>query len=388
MPQKPDTPNYHHSNSLKPRGRMLLNVGELIAAVGLFVFSLFLMRAAFLLFEGSAEELLGLADNPFIGFFLGLLATSLVQSSSTTTASLVALVAMGKLSLIGAIPMVMGANIGTAITSTIVSLGHISNVREYPKAIAAAALHDFFNIITALLLFGLEYLFQLLSSSSVALAEMVPTRSGIVPEGVFFFLRNAADSLVELTATASFPLGNPYFCLPLGLLGLYLAIRFLTQILKNILIGNVEKKLNRYFFRNPWQSLFWGFLTTAFVQSSSVTTSLIVPLVATGKVWLSQAFPFIMGANIGTTTTALLAAIFIGSENIISPQAALAIAFAHFLFNLFGTLILMPSARIRNMPVKAAERLGLLALRNRVYGVLYIVIMFFILPGLLIWLFK
>lgn len=389
MPQQlPDSPhNSSHSSGLHAI-RSLELIVKVAIPIFLFLFSIYLVGSSFRLFDGNAEELLGQSQNPFLAFFIGMLATALIQSSSTTTASIVALVAAGKLGLAAAIPFIMGANIGTAITSTIVALGHIGNAREYPRAISAASLHDFFNVITAVVLFFLEYFFGFLSSLSIYFGEIIHTQDAGMLDGLFFYLSDAASYLISLTATASYPEGSPWICLPIGLTGLFLSIRFLTYTFKSLVIGKIEKNLNRYFFLYPYQSLFWGFISTAAVQSSSVTTSLIVPLVATGKVSLKRVFPFIMGANIGTTTTAVFAAIFIGSEQSPDASAALAIAFAHLFFNLAGVLLIFPHPKIRRLPVILAEKLGKLCLRNRLYGVAYIVGFFFVLPGLLIILFR
>jgi len=97
-------------------------------------------------------------SNPFMGLIVGILATTLVQSSSVSTSMIVGLVASPEspLPIANAIPMVMGANIGTSVTNTIVSLGHIAHPNEYRRAFAAATVHDFFNLVCVLLLLPLE----------------------------------------------------------------------------------------------------------------------------------------------------------------------------------------------------------------------------------------
>lgn len=390
MPKKPpDAQHDAHTNGApgtKARRALELLIKVSIPII-LFLFSLFFVGSSFRLLEGDAESLLGQSQNPFLAFFIGMLATALIQSSSTTTASIVALVAVGKLSFVTAIPFILGANIGTSITSTIVALGHIGSTREYPRAIAAASLHDFFNVISAVVLFLLEYFFGILSSSSLYLGEVINIKQIGFQNESSSFLSDLPNYLIELTATSTYPDGSPWICLPVGLLGLFLSIRFFSFSLKSLVIGNLEENLNKLFFKYSYPSLFWGIFTTAAVQSSSLTTSLIVPLVATGKVSLKRVFPFVMGANIGTTTTALFAAIFFGTESGPEASAALSIAFAHFLFNLGGVLLIFPNPKIRQFPVTLAEKLGLLCLRNRLYGVVYIVGFFFVLPGLLIVLF-
>ncbi|MEZ4848736.1 MAG: Na/Pi symporter, partial [Bacteroidia bacterium] len=284
---------------------LAFNVGRLFLVLFLFLVSLNVMSGSFKLFgEGFAEQLVEIAANPFISLFIGMLATAVIQSSSTTTTLIVSLVAAGKLSLIGAVPMIMGANIGTSVTSTIVSLGHIGNKNEYEKAISAASVHDFFNIITVIVLFTIETTTHALSNISDYLAILVEPQEGEKVGGILFFVKDTSKWIIEMTDH------NPYVSLPLGLLALFFSLQFLTKILKRLVIGKIEHNMNRFLFAKPIISLLTGFAATTAVQSSSVTTSLMVPLVATDKITLERAFPFLMGSNIGTTTTALMAGIF------------------------------------------------------------------------------
>ena len=94
--------------------------------------------------SGFATSLLDVTHNPILALFSGMLATVLIQSSSVTTSIIVGLVASGTLPLGGAIPMVMGANLGTSVTNSLVSLGYLKNKQHFKKAFAAATIHDFF----------------------------------------------------------------------------------------------------------------------------------------------------------------------------------------------------------------------------------------------------
>ena len=119
-------------------------VGTLFA----FLLALNLMSGGFkLLGSDIAMQIISITSNPFVGLFVGLLATALVQSSSTTTSMIVAIVASGTLNLQSAVPMIMGANIGTTITNTIVSLAHAGHKEDFKRAFAAATVHDFFNSV-------------------------------------------------------------------------------------------------------------------------------------------------------------------------------------------------------------------------------------------------
>jgi len=370
-------------NFLKQRlsyrqSRQLLRLAQ-VATLGLalfaFLLTLQMMSSSFRLAGGGvAQDLVQVTTNPFTSLFIGLLATAVVQSSSTTTALIVAIIAAGELTVSQAVPMIMGANIGTALTSTIVSLGHIGHRDEFELAVSSAGLHDFFNIITVLLLFGVEVNTHALSDSAAWLAGEIQVMQG-EELGHFLFVKYCADQLLGWIRAW------PYLALALALLGLFISLRLLTQAMRWLLIGRVERALNHLLFGRPWRGLLTGFGLTTIWQSSSFTTSLIVPLVATRKVGLTQSFPFIMGANVGTTTTALLAALVTSGPG---RSAALAAAFTHVLFNVFGVLVLYPIPRVRQLPVWLAEQLGRLTIQSRWYGVAYVLGVFFLLPFLLI----
>ena len=115
--------------------------------------------------SAGARELFEFATNPFVALLIGTLATALVQSSSTVTSVVVGLVA-GGLPIEIAIPMVMGANIGTTVTNTLVSLGHIRKKSEFRRAFAAATVHDFFNLMCVVIFLPLEIIFGFLEKAS------------------------------------------------------------------------------------------------------------------------------------------------------------------------------------------------------------------------------
>ena len=116
---------------------------------------------------GHAKELFAFASNPFAGLVVGIVATALIQSSSTVTSIIVGLVA-GGLPVELAVPMVMGANVGTSITNTIVSLGHVRAKEEFKRAFSAATVHDFFNLLSVVIFLPLEIAFGFLEKTKFA----------------------------------------------------------------------------------------------------------------------------------------------------------------------------------------------------------------------------
>lgn len=358
---------------------VLRNTAYIVAALLIFLFALDLMISSLQYLGKTAAETIILAtSNPFTGLFIGLLVTAIIQSSSATTSMVVALVASGSLTLQGAVPIIMGANIGTTITSTIISLGFITKKKEFRRAVAAGTYHDFFNILTVVILFPLEYYYGFLSG----LAQYLATTFFNEPVGPvksdFSFLGTGFSPLIKLIVTG---INNGFIIAILAIALLFGSILFFRKVLTDLLGFGSQERFQRFFFRSPMKSFVWGVLTTAAIRSSTVTTSLVVPLVAKKVVKLRAAVPFILGANIGTTITAFIAATF-------NSNAAISIAIAHFLFNFIGVLIFFPIPFIKEIPINLANGLGRLTLKYRLSGFLYLLLTFFFIPFSLIYLNK
>ncbi len=351
-----------------------LQLVPLLALLYCFFVGLDLMGLAFKLFgKGFAEQLIATTSNPVIGLLVGLLATSLVQSSSTTTSMIVGLVAAGALGIEGAIPMVMGANIGTSVTNTLVSLAHVTRPEEFRRAFAGATLHDFFNWMTVLILLPLEVATGFLRTSAEALTGVLVGTGGI---SLFNPLKAIVRPVAEAVRNSLGESGVLTLIAGIGLL--ILALRFLVKVLKAVFTGPAERLLDRTLFRSALAAFAAGAVMTVMVQSSSITTSVVIPLVGAGVVTLERLFPFTIGANIGTTVTALLAALATGSP------AAVAVGLSHLLFNLSGTLLIYPVPFLRAIPLALARGMGNLAVRSRILAAVYILVMFFGLPALLL----
>jgi sodium-dependent phosphate cotransporter len=325
--------------------------------------------------KANLQETLYAMDNAFVGLFIGLLLTALLQSSSTITAMTVAFVASGMLTISNAIPVIMGANIGTTITCIIVAFGHITRKKEFKRGIAAALTHNLFNIFTTIILFPLEYFTGALSKSALWLAAQLSSRLDL---GHIGFL----DITISPIAKWLMTLCQGYHFLPIGMavVLLLLSIRGFTK-LSHAIVSRDKSKIETLLFGTPLKSLFWGTIITAAIRSSSATTSIVVPLVAANRITIQNAFCFIMGANIGTTVTAILAALS-------KSEAALSIALVHLLFNVFGALLFFPFAPLQNFAIFCAKTLGKWSFEYRLIGFMYLLFIFFVLPFVLILLTK
>ncbi|MEM9275415.1 MAG: Na/Pi symporter [Cyanobacteria bacterium P01_F01_bin.143] len=328
-----------------------------------------------------AKELFTFAANPFAGLIVGILCTALIQSSSTVTSIIVALVA-GGLPVATAVPMVMGSNIGTTITNTLVSLGHVQNENEFKRAFAAATIHDFFNLLSVIIFLPLEIATGFLEKTGAFVASFFVGGSSASMTD-FNFVKAAIEPVTGMLNSAAYSLPHPYNGIILiitGIILIFFAIYYIGKLLKVLLVGKAKTILKAAIGKGPLTGIFSGTLVTVLVQSSSTTTSLVVPLAGTGILTLEEIYPFTLGANIGTCITALLAATAV-PEN---QAAALEIASIHLLYNIIGTIIIYSISFLRNIPILGAETLAAVASERKYLAFVYIITVFFLIPAILL----
>lgn len=351
--RKPSMEHLHRSPAHKSEGGVLSSVLHALIFLGalyLFFFSIDLMSVAFKLSgKAFAEQLLNTTRDPVAGLILGLLATSLIQSSSTTTSIVVGLVAAGTLPLRLAVPMVMGANIGTTVTNTIVSMGHVTRRHEFERAFAAGTVHDFFNILAVIFLFPLEVAFHPIERSAIALQTLFAGVGGVK------FVSPLKAVVGPLTHGVREMVPHPLPLVLVALALLFVSLSMMVKIMRSAVLSRVEHLFDRVLFRNDFAGFLLGWVLTALVQSSSATTSIVIPLAGTGVLTIQKVFPYTMGANVGTTITAILASFATGNP------VAMSVAFAHLVFNVFGIVIFYP---LRIVPIALAQAVGRFAGRS------------------------
>jgi sodium-dependent phosphate cotransporter len=328
--------------------------------------------------EDHARTLFEFASNPFIALIIGMVATALLQSSSTVSSIIVAMVA-GGLPIPIAIPMMMGANIGTSITSTIVSLGHIKDKLEFQRAFNAATIHDFFNIFAVFIFLPLEIMFGFLEHLSGFLVSIF-TIGSAADVGSFNPVKFVTGPFVGGIRSFTSGLPDIYAGLAQIMIGLSLIILSITwmgKIMKSLMVGKARRILEKSLGAGPLSGITSGTIVTVLVQSSSTTTSLMVPLVGNGIVTARAIYPFTLGANIGTCITALIAALSIDG-----PTAALAlqIAIVHLCYNSLSVLVIYGIPFLRELPPNLSYQLSVKVAEQKLYGVAYIAGVFFVLP--------
>lgn len=330
---------------------------------------------------GFAKELLVFAKNPLAGLFVGILVTSLVQSSSTVTSLIVGLVA-GGLPIETAIPLIFGANIGTSITSTLVSL-NFNNKKEFKLAFQAATVHDFFNLCAVILIFPLEMTTHFLEKISFVLATALDGTALGFNIKDFNIIKKLTKPLTNAIKHSLEFLPHPLnglVMIGVGAVIVFVSILLTAKLLKHLMVGRVRDNFVKAVGTKPITSIVTGTITTILVQSSSTTTSLIVPFASQGLVKLKSVYTFILGANIGTCITALIAS----TGALTNTTEALQIALIHLLFNITGILLVYGIPALRKVPIILAKGLSEVAAKKKYLAFTYLIGTFFLLPGILL----
>jgi len=329
------------------------------------------------------------ADNPLVGLFVGILATSLFQSSSFTTSFTVALVVTTPLQLHQAVYVVMGANIGTCVTNTGVSFAHVRRRHEFERAFGSAIVHDFFNLLSVLTLMPIEYALYRLTGQGLlerlsAWAAGAFYGGAAVGEKPTNFLKEAVEPLVhglEGGLTEGLGLGPIVAEAALVLVGmglLFASLVLITRTLRRLVLHRVEQFFDKVLFRNAVTAYIVGLSLTFVVQSSSIVTSLAVPMVGAGLLTIYQVFPYTLGANLGTTFTALVASFATSADTPEQAAVGVALAFSHMLFNILGGAVWYPA---RWVPIEMARGVARKVCDAKRYAAVYVVIGFFVLPA-------
>ena len=323
-------------------------------------------------------------DNPLVALMASVLVTSIVQSSSFTTSLIITLVAAGELSAGTAVFAVMGANIGTSITGLIVSLGTMRIKRQFRRAYATALMHAIPNVLTVLMLFPLEWATSTTSADGFRGGILTRTARWItnfldLGSGEKFFnpikaitqpvvtaIKDTGEWISEGNATAA-----GVIVAIVGLVILFTALLGLVKNLKDALLVKLEGLFTVLIFRNDFLAWISGIGSTVAVQSSSVTTSLMVPIAGAGAVKLRRVFPFMLGCNIGTTVTGVIAA----TAN--PTSGAVIVAISHVIFNFTDNAIWYP---FRIIPIRLAKWYSALAARRRMYAFIFLATVFLIVP--------
>ncbi|MGD2154007.1 MAG: Na/Pi symporter, partial [Gemmatimonadales bacterium] len=263
----------------------------------------------------------------------------------------------------------------------IVSMAHMGRKQEFYHAFSVATCHDFFNYMAVLALLPLEMATGYLQRMATSISSILTGLGGMEYDSPIKGALKAALVPVKgaISAVVDSERLQAVILILVSAALIYFALTLLVRVMRSAMRSRVEVIISHGLHRAPVIGMLVGIVTTTMVQSSSITTSLLVPLAGAGILTLPQAFPVTIGANIGTTVTALLAALAVTGPN---ARWGITIALVHLLFNLSATLLIYPAQRIRNIPLTAARRLAAVAVRSRRWAIIYVIFLFYGIPAL------
>ncbi|XP_046570773.1 sodium-dependent phosphate transport protein 2B-like [Haliotis rubra] len=404
--------------------RVVINILKVVLLLGLlymFICSLDFLSSAFRLLGGKAAgEALSdveLLSNPVAGLMVGVLATVLVQSSSTSTSIIVSMVSADMLPTRLAIPIIMGTNIGTTITNVLVSLGQIGDRDRFRRAFGGATLHDMFNWLTVLVLLPIEvasgYLYRLsglmvqninadpnVENPDLLKAVTKPLTGKIIEldndviraiargdnttHTLIKFCCEKGEHLFLETSLSDTEVG--LILLAMALVTLCTCLVLIVKILQSLLKGAIAKVIRKIVNADlpgilrpitGYVVMLVGAGLTFLVQSSSIFTSTLTPLVGMGVIKVDRVFPLVLGANIGTTFTSILAALASDSTGF---RNSLQVSFCHLLFNISGISLWYGIWPARQVPIRMAKKLGSVTADYRWFPIFYIFFVFLFSP--------
>ena len=372
------------TSAVPPWGRGL-GWGGVVGLIYLLICAVSIISRGFSGLSGDAAHgLFDFAQNPWVGLMVGVLATVLIQSSTTTTAITVTAVGAGALPLTSAVPILFGANVGTTVTTTLIALGYIRNRVEYRRALEASSIHDFYNWLALLVFFPIELAWQPLQRASGALTDALYGTAWLPDPAEFNIMRTLTRPVVNAAAGATSPLDGAVGPLVLIVVGaglIFVAVKYLSKLLKLLMVGRARDMLTRAAGRNPAAALVTGLGVTVVTQSSTITTSVLVPFAGAGLLSTKQLYPITVGANLGTTFTTVFAAFaIVGADARIGLQAAL----VHLLYNIGSLVVVYVFPLLRPVPLWCSEWLARVATDRKWVIAVYLLGFFILMPALVI----
>ncbi len=328
----------------------------------------------------AAHSMFAFAANPWVGLFVGVLGTVLIQSSTTTTAIAVTAVGSGALAIQGAIPIILGANVGTTVTTTLVALTFIGNRDEFRRALAASSIHDFYNWLALLIFFPIELIWHPLERLSGAITYELYGTGWLPDPSRFNIIRSMTTPVVDVVTglTSHLPGAvGPVFTIVIGAALIFVAVRYLGKLLKMLMVGRARDILIKAVGRNPYLAMGSGMAVTVVTQSSTITTSVLVPFAGAGILTPAQIYPVTVGANLGTTFTVVFAAFaVVGQDARIGLQAA----FVHLLYNVFAIVAIYVIPVLRPVPLFLAQTFARIASQHKWVVAVYLGTVFVAVP--------
>ena len=383
------------------RVRLILT---LVLSVYLFVSSLEGVKHGFKLifseWQGSILDMITGNTAAITGLALGMLSTALVQSSSAVVAatmvSMSGMVASGlplEAAIQFGVPMVLGANIGTTVTNTIVAFGieRGMTMREFKDTIPGVIVDDVYEGLTIAIFFTLELTTGLISKIVLRLGDFYT--EVLQMETIFASFEDTFIDIIigdpvikpmrNLAVDYLGTLGAGAFMFLFWFIMIIISMGLITKGLEKLIETGWEDKIQAA-FESPAKGFLTGFTITFLVGSSSIGSSLVIPFLATKVVNLKTAYPYLVGCNLATAVD--MSQIY---GYIAGGTVGMILGSAHVLLNLMAITIWFISP-LRFVPISIAEWLGgkITENENAVWSLLaWVIAVFFVIPIIIIYVF-
>lgn len=372
---------------------LISEFGRAVRWVGIALAIYILLVAIHLITSGvesfgfhAVSTIVDYVTHPFLAVLTGLFLTFFVQSSTVVTAITVATVGVGVVPVEMAAMLIMGANVGTCFTSQLVAFGFYRSACDLKRALSAAMTHWWFNVLSLAVLFPLEVAFQPLTHGAGWLSERISQ----VPEPgleTTDLLGQFVEPVVSAIGVAGLigKIGSNYaasgLSIILGIILIVAMIRWITHLMTEITAASshlvLEHSVESHESPASVRSILAGLGLTMMSQSSSATICSTIPFAGTGMLSLRKFLGIVLGANLGTTLTAVLTAIAVPGHN---SELALQAALVHVLFNLIGLIVVVAARPAGRLTVWLSEKTADMGVRWPVPVLLAITASYTIIP--------
>ncbi|VDO42114.1 unnamed protein product [Haemonchus placei] len=373
---------------------------------------------------GKAIKASPLINDPVSAVVVGMMATVVLQSATTTTNVLVGMIAADMLTVHDAIPVMMGSELGGTLVNAIVSLAYSGKPEEFRRAFAAATLGDVFNVCCIFIILPMELATGFIEKLSWIIVDPLIAEQGISLKTLDLLtdpvnrmilevnepeLRNATIDDDFFPPDHSFVLrcvfknGSRLYNCPykhifaytslsdslIGWIVLVFSIAVLVLVLQTLLKGPSAKYVRgllakecpgRWKCCTSYTVMLVGLIITL-IQSNNIFSSALTPLVGSCVITLGQMYPLILGANIGGSFSAVLAALTADGSRF---EKTLQMAVCQVLYNVIGTFMFFLVPWTRTLPIYLARRLGEITDQYRWFIVVFILLFFVLIPAIVV----
>ncbi|CAI5455217.1 unnamed protein product [Caenorhabditis angaria] len=377
---------------------------------------------------GKAIQESPLINDPISAVVVGMIATVVLQSATTTTNILVTMVAANMITVHDAIPVMIGSELGSSLVNAMVSLAYSGKPEQFRRAFSAAILGDVFNVCGLFVIFPMEMVSGLIEHVSWWIVDPLISEQGLSFKTLELLTDPVNQLIIQvnepelLNATIRpemfmanhsfiqrcvFTNGSRIYNCPyhhlfssttltdktIGWIILIISLFFLVfclvaivYLIQKLLEGHAANYIRTLLSKQcpgMWKPctgylvLLVGLVVTILIQSNSIFASSLTPLVGSGVVTLEQMYPLVLGSNIGTTFSGVLAAFSTDPSRF---EKALHMAMCQVIYNIIGTCLFYIVPCTRKYPIILAEKLGTLTDRYRWFIVVFIMSFFIVIP--------